>query len=154
MPPAPLRADLSLLRQGASIGWEFGRHALVELARVAELVEISVYEKGSLRRIPDGVRFVLLNPPLRIGEFDRISIEWDGARVPVANWSVIAGSGPGRSGATIDPNAPLELPIGVRTIFELQVSTSESGDHSVRMELHNVAIPPMVWLEFSDKVTS
>jgi hypothetical protein len=36
--------DLSLLRQGIRIGWEFGIQSIAELARVGELVERSVYE--------------------------------------------------------------------------------------------------------------
>jgi hypothetical protein len=61
--------DLSLLRQGIRIGWEFGIQSIAELARVGELVERSVYEPSSLATAPGGIRFTLLNPPLRMGAF-------------------------------------------------------------------------------------
>lgn len=152
MPPAPLRGDLSLLRQGISIGWEFGRKALIELARVAELIETSVYEADSLQSIPSGVQFVLRNPPLRMGMFDRLSIEWDGTRLEPSDWHVIVDQEGTRSGSSITPGAPLGIPVGVRTIFQLRVTTIDHGDHRVRMEFHNVAVPPLVWMEFTDKV--
>ncbi|MHB8352656.1 MAG: hypothetical protein ACYDFT_08250 [Thermoplasmata archaeon] len=147
--------DLELLREGIRIGWDYGRHPLVELARVAEYIERSVYRKGSLAATAGGLAFVLHNAPLRQGAFGRVQLFLDG--VPVA---------PDR--ATIHPSdtpAPRPLsevrfdaPVVLRPGVEVRVEIRSGPEYrvgtevTVRMELENVAIPPKVWLEFRDRV--
>src|ERR1700686_1814169 len=67
--PLHFRLDVSLLRDGLSIGWQFGARSLEQLVRVAQFLEHCVYEPGTMSRTPDGVAFTLHNPPLRMGAF-------------------------------------------------------------------------------------
>ncbi|MCI4368638.1 MAG: hypothetical protein L3K09_03640 [Thermoplasmata archaeon] len=145
-----LRLDLALLRQGLAIGVEFGFGSLEGLARTAELLEHSVYEAGSLRRLPDGLGFTLLNPPLRMGAFSEIRVWVNEVPVPAdsASVTVEGESGPRRlSGVTA--LAPVSIPVGRRSRFRLALREVPSGTLTVRMEFDSVAIPPHVWVEFS-----
>ncbi|HTP55263.1 MAG TPA: hypothetical protein VML53_01175 [Thermoplasmata archaeon] len=147
------RADLGLVRQGVHLAWEYGTRPLEELTRLAELLEHSVYERGSLVASEGSVRFTLLNPPLRMGAFSRIGLAWDGIAVDASQ--VRIGTDPGgavRTLASITRDAPATLPIGARSRFSFPVSGPVAGVHAVRLELHSAAIPPTVWLEFSDRV--
>jgi hypothetical protein len=145
--------DLSLLRQGIRIGWEFGIQSIAELARVGELVERSVYEPSSLATAPGGIRFTLLNPPLRMGAFSSIRLYWD--RRPVASEDlafVPEGSLSPVLGTAVTKETPFVLPVGQRTEVRATVGDVAAGRHEVRLELQSVAIPPVVWFEFADQV--
>ena len=148
-----LRAALSLLRQGTAVGWDFGLRSVEELARVAELIQHSVYQAGSLERTDRGVAFVLLNPPLRMGAFSSATIHWDGALVPPTRATVAAGArAQPRPLESITREQPLIFPLGEPTRFDLVFDQVASGHHAVRLELRSVAIPPLVWMEFTDSV--
>lgn len=148
-----LRVDLAVLRQGLHLALDFGLQPVEELARIAELLEHSVYEPGSLSSNGREVAFTLLNPPLRTGAFDAARIFWDGGATPVAGaWAAGPGEAP-RALATVGPDSPLLVPVGRRTRFGFpQDGPAASGTRKVRLELHSVAIPPLVWFEFSDRV--
>ncbi len=151
MPPGHLRADLSLLRQGASLTREFGFRSLEGLTRIAELIEHSVYEARSLTRTADGVAFTLLNPPLRMGAFEEVRVQWDGQPLPLAAVAItLPGSAARRSAADLSRDAPVTIPIGERTTIHLDLPPPPPGPHHVRLELRSVAIPPRVWFEFTD----
>lgn len=145
-------ADLSVFRQGLSVGFEFGSRALAHLAAVAELIEKNVYEPGSLRLNEGVVEFVLLNPPLRMGAFSAIRVSIDAAKLP----EVAIHFDPGEQGAWVRADAvsrqtPLFLPVGRRTRVRLEVHPSPApGVHHLHLEFQSVAIPPLVWLEFQD----
>ncbi len=154
MPPGHLRTDLSLLRQGASLAREFGFRSLEGLTRIAELIERSVYEPRSLTRTAEGVVFTLLNPPLRMGAFERLSVLWDGRPVPPGSVTLaLPGAGGRRSCAEISRAAPVTIPVGQRTTVHLALEPPAAGPHHVRLELRSVAIPPLVWFEFSDSLS-
>jgi hypothetical protein len=145
--------DLSVLRQGIQIGWDFGLHSLTELARIGEFVEHSVYEPKSLRRAPDGFRFVLRNPPLRMGAFESVALLFDSKVVPPANVRIVI---PGLSkivlGNEVDKAHPIAFPVGVRSEIQARMADVPPGTHRVRLELRNLAIPPLVWFEFTDRI--
>jgi hypothetical protein len=146
---------LSLLRQGLTLGYQYGTHSVEALLWVAETVEEGVYESGSLRRTPEGIAFALENPPLRVGAFTSIALRVDGT--PVPGDSVRFRSGPGapwRIGAAVAANAPLNLAPGDRTEFDLRGEFGRGGDSiTVRLELRTPAVPPLVWFEFSESPT-
>lgn len=147
------RADVGLLVQGLSIGWEFGLRPLEELARVGLLLEHSVYEPASLRRRPDGVGFVLRNPPLRMGAFRGLELLWDGRRVPASEaWIRPGGRGPRRPFDSVGAEAPVGIPVGERTEVGFVGPPPSPGPHSVRLELRSLAVPPLVWMFFKDHV--
>ena len=151
MPPAHLRADLSLLRQGASLAREFGFRSLEGLTRIAELIEHSVYEPRSLTRTDEGVAFTLLNPPLRMGAFEEVRVLWDGRALPPESVTLaVPGTAARRSAADISRAEPVTIPVGQRTTVHLTLESPAPGSHHVRLELRSVAIPPRVWFEFSD----
>lgn len=153
MPSGHLRADLSLLRQGVSLAWEFGVRSLEGLTRIAELIEHSVYEPRSLVRTPDGVAFTLLNPPLRMGAFSGLTVRWDGGTVPPAAVALaLPGVRDPLPATRVGPTQPFTFPVGQRTTILLALGSPAAGRHRVRLELESVAIPPRVWFEFEDEL--
>lgn len=146
--------DLGVVRQGLHLFLEFGLQPLEEMVRVAELLEHSVYEKGSLTRRGNRVSFVLLNPPLRMGAFHQIALTFDGVPVPPDRATVEPGPrwAP-RPLAGISRSSPVTLPVGTRTRFTFESDTNPTGTHRIRLDLHSLAIPPCVWFELSDRMT-
>lgn len=148
-----LRVELSLLRQGLSVGWEFGAQSLEELASVGEFLEHCVYEPRSLHRVPGGVAFTLRNPPLRMGAFSSIRVRWDHEPVPPGSVTLLReGEAIGRPLDAIDVHHPVAFSFGRRTSFRLGIGSPSPGDHHVRLELQSVAVPPLVWFEFTEPV--
>lgn len=149
-----LRGDLSLLKEGLSLGWSFGLGSLEELARNAERLEREIYLAGSLEPTARGIRFRLGNPPLRLGAFSAIRLWFDGRPVPPPDARVATDRRPEfRPLSAIGPADPLELDTGEGSRFEIDLPGSPSpGPHRVRIEWQSVAIPPVVWLEFVDEV--
>jgi hypothetical protein len=143
---------LSLVRQGLSVGREFGMHSLEALLWVAETVEESVYVPRSLARNDRGLSFTLANPPLRAGAFSSLRLWVD--RVEVSSNDLRIGKGSPRiwrTAAEINESAPLELRPGEPTEVSLdRVSTGAEREVTVRMEFQCIAIPPLVWFEFTE----
>ncbi len=147
--PAELAVDIARLE------WEFGTKAITELARTASLAGLQVFERGSLKATPDGVRFTFRNPPLRMGAFSAIRVFWDRQRVPDADVTVqVRGSPPPTSLAKVKANRPFTVPVGQRTDFVLRLPTPAEGAHRLRLELQSVAIPPMVFWESMELLSS
>lgn len=147
--------DLELAREGMLIGWDYGRRPLVELARTAEYIERSVYRKGSLRREANRVIFELRNAPLRQGAFGRVRLFLDGAPVDPERATIHPRDAPApRTLAEIRPEAPVVLRPGVEVRLEIGTGPVRTvgTEVTVRMELESVAIPPLVWLEFRDRL--
>ncbi len=150
-----LGLDLQLAREGLLVGWHFGARSLGELVRIASYIETSVYERGSLRRTADGIRFRLTNPPLRLGAFDRATLWVDGAPIaPDRVEAVPAGAPEAHRFSDLSAERPLLLLPGRATDFRARLDPPPPGGRhlTLRMELHNVAIPPPVWLQFRDRV--
>ena len=149
-------AVLSLARQGLSVGVEFGPHSLEALVGIAETVEESVYAPGSLAGTDAGISFALANPPLRTGAFGEVRLRVDGASIPSDAFRVRTAAAPDwRTASTVSARAPLELAAGVRTEFAVDGDWGRrEGELTVRLELKSVAIPPLVWFEFRDRVRS
>ena len=150
-----LRVDLRLVREGLVVAFDFGVAPLEQITRLAEVIEHTVYEPGSLRAVAGRARFTLLNPPLRMGAFSSATIQWDGEPVDPARCTVETdGVRPARALSTLSSTAPLGLPVGARSRFAFPVPDPTSGEHRVRLELTSVAIPPRIWLEFADRVAA
>jgi hypothetical protein len=149
-----IRGDVGLLRQGFTLMNEFGLRSVERLAYVADFLERSVYAPKSLRVVPDGVGFTLLNPPLRVGAFSSIRVAWDGEFLPPQRAYVRAeGHAIDRTLADVDLRRPIELRPGERVDFRLAGISRDSYLHRVRLELQNVAVPPLVWFEFADTIS-
>lgn len=143
---------LSLLRQGLSVEREFGTHSLTTLLSVGELVEQCVYERGSLAPTPTGLAFRLNNPPLRAGAFSSARLFVDRRPVPAEQTRVRSDpNDPWRTVAEFSAQRPWLLgpgePVEVSADLILPTDTKQC---TVRMELQSTAIPPLVWLEFTD----
>jgi hypothetical protein len=146
--------DLELLREGISLFSEFGLHSTVRLAYVAAFLERSVYARKSLRVVPDGVGFTLMNPPLRVGAFSAVRVAWDGAFHPPEQTFVrVQGHAVERSVADIVPARPIDLRPGQPIDFRLEGMPIDTESHRVRVELQNIAVPPLVWFEFTDTIS-
>jgi|SRR5271170_281839 len=146
-----IRADLSLLREGADVAIGFGLRSLEGLGGVAEFLQHAVYEHGSLRSSGECIVFTLRNPPLRMGAFGSVRVALDGVWAPADLTWVQPGEGSPRvSLATIDRTHPVTLPIGRRSFFTLGGVDRTPRQRHVRLELLSVAIPPRVWYEFVD----
>jgi len=150
-----LHGDVGLLRETVTLLREFGLHSAERLAHVAEFLEKSVYAPRSLHAVPGGVGFTLLNPPLRVGAFSSIRVAWDGQFLPPDRVFVrTEGHAVERPLTDIDLTRPIELRPGQRIEFRLNGVAEDSGPHRVRLELQNIAVPPLVWFEFSDPISS
>jgi hypothetical protein len=147
---------LSLLRQGLSLEREFGTHSLEAMLWVAETVEASVYEAGSLRLGPDGLSFALASPPLRVGAFATVRLSVNGAPVDPERVRLRTERAPEwRTSSDLDADRPVHLAPGERAEFLLLEPTVVVGSETtVRLDLTSVAIPPLVWVEFRDRVGS
>lgn len=146
--------DLTLLRESISLLRDFGFKSTDQLLRIAEFLERNVYPEGSLHRTVDGVGFSLVNAPLRVGAFSAVRVMWDGTPVPMDRAFVrTEDHAVERSLGDIGPLRPLELRPGVRTDFRLVGVSPDADRHTVRLEFQSVAIPPLVWLEFTDAVS-
>jgi hypothetical protein len=143
---------LSVLRQGLTLGVQFGTHPLEALIWVAETVEEGVYEAGSLRRTERGIAFALDNPPLRVGAFTYLRVVVDGAPVPGDRVRFRRGAGaPWRTPQSLGPDSPWDLAPGDRTEFEVDGMFGEGEEPlTVRLELRTPAVPPLVWFEFRE----
>ena len=148
-----LRGDVGLLRQGLSLVGEFGLRSAERLAYVADFLERSVYAPKSLRALPDGVGFTLLNPPLRVGAFSSLRVAWDGTFLE-PDRTFVRGEGHAidRALSDIGVARPIELRPGERVDFRLTTVREDSKPHRIRLELQNIAVPPLVWFEFSDTI--
>jgi hypothetical protein len=144
----------SAARQGLEVGLEYGAHSLEALLWIAETVEESVYRTGSLARTPEGVRFTLSNPPLRLGAFSAVRLAWNGAPVPSGSLRIRAGiQGTWRVASEVTSPAPIDLLPGIPIDIEVALPPRSVGSSAlVRLELECRAIPPVVWLEFRDAV--
>jgi hypothetical protein len=147
---------LSLLRQGLTLGVDYGTHTLGALLAVAETVEQAVYEPGSLRSIPGGLAFALENPPLRVGAFAEVRVLIGG--VPVAPERLRLRKRPAtawRTAAEITAASPYEWRPGEATEFEAAAPAPGPGERvHVRLELRSLAVPPLVWCEIREVPTA
>jgi hypothetical protein len=143
---------VELVRQGITLGFDYGPHSLETLAAIGEMVETSVYEPGSLRRTRDGLEFAFDNPPLRVGAFAEVRVVVDGVAIPAERIRVRAGEGTDwRSAATISARSTYDLGPGDRTEFRIVgAAPAGRGPVRVRVELRTLAIPPLVWCEVRD----
>jgi hypothetical protein len=149
-----LGSVVSLVRQGLALEIGFGTHSVEALLWVAETVEEAVYAPGALV-LADGVlSFRLTNPPLRVGAFSALRLAVDGR--PAAPTQLRFRPGPGspwRIAASLSRQAPLELVPGRATEFAVDgVGEIPSRRATLRLEFESVAIPPLVWVEFTDEV--
>ncbi len=147
--------DLSLFRQGLSILREVGPHGLGEMLRMAEFVERSIYEEGSFRTASDGsFSFRLLNPPLRMGAFHAAALALDTRPIdPAASFVEEDGSASPRPLSALSRTAPLNLRPGVPVRFLARAPALTRGSrHTVELTLRSVAIPPKVWVRFTDEL--
>lgn len=142
-------ALLSLVRQGLSLGLDFGAHSLETMLGVAETVEESVLEADSFVRAPGRLAFALANPPLRTGAFSAIRVLVAGSVLPPERVRLRTGAGsPWWSSDEISPDRPWRRGPGDRTEFEVEATTEPGRPVSVRLEFDCIPIPPLVWLEF------
>jgi hypothetical protein len=145
--------NLSLLGQGARLGFDFGPRSLEQLTRVAEFLEQIVYERRSLRRTNDGVAFTLLNPPLRMGAFSEVRLFFDHIQIPNDRaWVAPAAQKEEIPLGAVDRSRPVALGVGRRNRFRIALPQPPfpGTHHHVRLEMRSVAIPPLVWFQFSD----
>jgi hypothetical protein len=141
---------LSLVRQGLTVGVEYGAHSIEALLWIAETVEESVYEPHSLRRTADGLAFAIDNPLLRVGAFASLALRVNGTPIEGDRVRLRPGSGTDwRTASSVNAPDPLALVPGDRTEFEVVGDFGQGlSEITVRLELHTPAIPPRVWFEF------
>jgi hypothetical protein len=143
---------LSAVRQGLTVGAEYGAGAVEALVWVAESVEESVLAAESFVQDAGGLRFVLSNPPLRTGAFVALRIVLDGRAVAADRIRLRPGPGTAwRTAGDVGAERPLRLGPGIGTEVEIDGPPGPPRRaHRVRLELECAAIPPLVWLEFEE----
>jgi hypothetical protein len=140
---------LSFVRQGLSLGVDFGAHSVEALLSVAETLEGSIYEADSLVLRGSRLEFALLNPPLRVGAFGALRMHVEGVAIdPERVWIRRAGEAEWRCARAVSAEAPLELVPNERTLLAADLTGPVGpGRIPVRLELESLAIPPTVWME-------
>jgi hypothetical protein len=153
VPRHRVEAIAHLVRQGLAIEGQFGVHPLEALIWVARTVEESIYQPRSFVRTPTGIAFTLANPPLRSGAFSSLRIGVNGQPPSAEHIRVRSGAtGPWRVASTFSRADPLELRPGEPTEYEVDVAlVGVPHRFTVRLEFQSVAIPPLVWIEFTDR---
>ncbi len=152
MPRHRVEALIRLLRQGLAVEGQFGVHPIEAMAWVALTVEESVYQPASFVRTPTGIAFTLANPPLRTGAFSAVRVGL-GRRPPSAQGVRVRSppNAPWREATTLTSADPIHLRPGDPVEFEVDgPPEGGGGPWTVRLEFQSVAIPPLVWLEFTD----
>jgi hypothetical protein len=148
--PHRLEALAHLLRQGLALEGEFGIRPLEAMVAVARTIEESVVDLAGFERTDSGLRFALHNPPLRGGAFSAVRVGVDGAPPSSDGLRIATGVVPvGIDARTISRDRPLHLRPGEAIRFEVDRPGPSRGPRTVRLELVSVAIPPLVWLEFT-----
>jgi len=149
-----LGSVLSLVREGIALEVGFGTRSVEAFLWVAQTIEDSVVAPGSLTVGGGVARFELTNPPLRMGAFGAVRATIDGRAVPPEQLRFRPGPGHAWRGApTVSPSEPLELVPGRSTEFAIDDARLAPGAKvTIRLELESVAIPPLVWVEFSERV--
>ena len=149
-----LGSIVDLLREGLALEVGFGTHSVEALLWVAETVEEAVYAPGSLTLSESVLTFRLTNPPLRVGAFSGLRVSVDGRPADPARLRFRSGAGtPWRRASSLSRETPLELVPGRPVEFAIEDAVPIVPRRaSVRLELDSVAIPPLVWVEFSDEV--
>ena len=143
---------LRLATEAVGLGWDFGLETLEALAWVARTVQASVYISDSLVRTDKGFRFALANPPLRIGAFSSLRVLVEGVPIPPEQVRVrLTPAGPWKVSSEFGTEHPLELQAGSGIEFDTDWPIeAKSGPVRIRLELQNIAIPPLVWMEFRE----
>lgn len=121
---------------------------------MAEFLERSIYQEGSLRATREGFSFRLLNPPMRMGAFHWATLSVDQRPLPPEDCSVSEPQGPSlRPFPSLSRQEPLHLRPGEGASFAARLPGLVPGHrHTVQLNLRNVAIPPMVWVRFTDEL--
>jgi hypothetical protein len=155
MRTSTLQLGAELAKEGLVVGWHFGSRSIAGLVRIAEYIERSVLLEGSFRRTATGFRFILLNPPLRLGAFVGAELVLDGTPLDGTEVTVRSEERPEpRTLASIAPAEPIHLLPGVPVEFSVRTSAPlDDAIHTVRLNLENAAIPPRVWFEFRERLT-
>jgi hypothetical protein len=154
MRTSTLQLGAELAKEGVVVGWHFGSRSVAGLVRIAEYIERSVLLEGSFRRTAEGFRFILLNPPLRLGAFAAAELIVDGTALPGEAVTIRTEAMPApRSLAEVSAAAPLILLPGVPAeVLVRPPAPLADGVHTIRLNLRNVAIPPPVWFEFRERL--
>jgi hypothetical protein len=145
---------VSLVRQGIALEVGFGTRSLEAFLWVAEAIEEGVVAADSLTVSNGTLAFELTNPPLRVGAFRSVRATVDGRAVPPERLRFRPGAGHAwRSAPSVSLEGPLEMVPGRSTEFAIDGAGVPAGTRTtVRLELESVAIPPLVWVEFSEDV--
>jgi hypothetical protein len=90
-----------------------------------------------------------------MGAFVQVELILDGRPVPGDRVALHSERiDPPRTADSVRPGAPVELVPGDPVEFVVQTETDlPDGPHSVRLNLRNAAIPPLVWFEFHDRLS-
>lgn len=154
MPCHQLGSLVSLLRQGIALEVGFGSRSLEAFLWVAEAIEEGVVAPESLSESNGTLAFELTNPPLRVGAFRSVRATVDGRAVSSEQLRFRPGPGhPWRLARSVSLEGPLEMAPGRTIEFAIDGSGARAGAKTtVRLEFESVAIPPLVWVEFSEHV--
>jgi hypothetical protein len=155
MRSSTLQLTTELAKEGVILGWHFGSRSIAGLVRIAEYIQRSVYLEGSLRRTASGFRFILLNPPLRLGAFTSVELLLDAVPIPGSDVSLRSESmASPRTASSVTRETPVHWLPGMPVEVSVRVAPAPGeGVHSIRLNLRNAAIPPRVWFEFRDRIS-
>jgi alpha-galactosidase len=104
----------------------------VQVAAIPNFVLKRLYVKGSLCNLPEGCEFTVQNE-IATGTVTRIhSLEIDGVPHPLEGVVGLAPDGTARALASISPQAPLPLTVGVGITMRLPGTRLQPGKHAIK----------------------
>jgi alpha-galactosidase len=110
------------------------------MAKVPNFILKTLYAKGSLINTSDGCEFSLENG-IDTGTVTRFhSLEIDGAACPLESVSVVAPGSSGRPAATITPDAPVSLTMGVKAAMRCAGMTLQPGKHRIKLRFQTLEL--------------
>ena len=110
------------------------------MAKVPNFILKKLYQKGSLINTSEGCEFALENS-IGTGTVIRFHrLEIDRAACSLDSVSVMSPGSSGRPAASISPEAPVSLTLGVRAIVRCAGLTLQPGKHTIRLRLQTLEL--------------
>ncbi len=110
------------------------------MAKLPGFILAKLYVKGSLRNTPRGCEFAVQNNIAAGTLSGLLSLSMDGTACPLESVSVAFPGASSRLAATITPDAPLRLTVGVKVTVACAGMTLQPGQHAIRLRLQTLEL--------------
>ena len=121
------------------------------MAKVPNFILKSLYQRNTLSNRAGGCEFALENS-LGTGTITRIhSLEIDGMACPLGSVHLTSAGASSRLAATVTPEAPVSLTVGVRAVVRCAGLVLQPGKHTIKLRIQTVELGDLE-IKITDKV--